>query len=114
MNMSKYKFYHYTNKLGQNTVVAISSYCGRTVKGYAKCNPEDTFDLEKGKKLAAARCNFIIAQKRNKRAKQKYAEAATELNKLHRFADKMQNYYSDSTLALDEARRLLMKTESEM
>ena len=56
-------------------VVAISTYAGKTVKGYAKCHPDDTWDWEKGKALAIARCAEKIAAKRNARATRKVAEA---------------------------------------
>lgn len=47
-----------------NMVIAISSYAGKLVKGVAKCDPSDTFDVEKGKLLAAARCNEKVCSKR--------------------------------------------------
>lgn len=58
------KYRIYTN--GKNIVVAVSSYGGEKVRGVAKCAPEDGFDLEKGKKLAIARCALKIAKKRVK------------------------------------------------
>jgi hypothetical protein len=58
------KYRVYTN--GENVVVAVSSYAGEKVRGVAKCAPEDGFDLEKGKKLAIARCALKIAKKRAK------------------------------------------------
>lgn len=61
----KYRFY--TN--GKNLVVAATSFQGQTVRGTAKCNEQDEFDLETGKKLAAARCAMKIAKKRVKYAK---------------------------------------------
>ena len=61
------KYKYFTN--GENMVVAVSSYKGRTIRGVAKCSEEDEFDLETGKKLAAARCAMKIAKKRVKYAK---------------------------------------------
>lgn len=61
----KYRFY--TN--GKNLVVAVTSFQGQNVRGVAKCNEQDEFDLETGKKLAAARCAMKIAKKRVKYAK---------------------------------------------
>ena len=61
--LNKYKYARTGNK-----VIAISTYAGRTVKGVAKTDPRDTFSLEDGKKLAAARCNAKIAIKRAKNA----------------------------------------------
>ena len=62
----KYKFY--TN--GTNTVVCKSTFAKRVVAGVAKCNPNDQFSLEFGKQLAQARCDYKIAKKRLKYAKE--------------------------------------------
>lgn len=61
------KYRYYTN--GENVVVAVASYKGRTIRGVAKCSEQDEFDLETGKKLAAARCAMKIARERVKYAK---------------------------------------------
>lgn len=45
-------------------VIAISSFAGKVVKGVAKCDPNDEFNLESGKKLAAARCNEKVCRRR--------------------------------------------------
>ena len=42
---TNYKYYT-DNK---SIVVALSSYAGKPVKGVAKCNPDDQFDLDDGK-----------------------------------------------------------------
>jgi hypothetical protein len=91
-----------TNK-PTGTVVAISSYAGRPVRGVAKCNPGDEFDVEFGMNLAAARCNLKIAQKRNKRACEKYIEAAEARNRANERLAKMERYFCDSKDACDEA-----------
>ena len=61
------KYRYYTN--GKNIVVAVASYAGRTIRGVAKCSDQDEFNLETGKKLAAARCAMKIAKKRVKYAR---------------------------------------------
>lgn len=58
------KYSYFTN--GKDTVVAVASYAGKRVRGVAKCSDKDEFDLAKGKKLAAARCNLKIAKMREK------------------------------------------------
>lgn len=62
--MRKYKFYTYTNESGATITVCEGQFAQRRVKGYAKCDPNDTFDEEVGKKLAKLRCDYKIAQKR--------------------------------------------------
>ena len=98
-----------TNEL-TGTVIAISSYAGRPVRGVAKCDPGDEFDVEFGMKLAAARCNLKIAQKRYRRASSKYQEAANASIeaanasiKAKNQLDKMRTYYCDATDGYDAA-----------
>ena len=91
MDMSKYVFYTTKNK-----VIAVSTYAGKIVKGVAKCNPNDNFDLEKGKKLAAARCNAKVAEKRRKRAVRKCEEAKENFQFMLRHFGQMNAYVSDA------------------
>lgn len=65
---------------GKSKVICVSHYAGKAVVGVAKCDVEnDSFDLEKGKKLAAARCDAKLMKKKLQRAlsksEQRYAEA---------------------------------------
>ena len=102
-SLDKYKFYQYKDKNAKDTVAAASTYAGRTVKGYAKCDPKDQFSIETGKELAAARCNAKIAAKRVKRASAKYLEAQQQLADANRFMARMTEYYTDAVDQLDEA-----------
>ena len=102
-SLEKYKYYTFKNENGGTTVVAVSSYAGKPVKGYAKCDPRDDFDLEEGKRLAAARCNVKVANKRVARASQKYLEAATAAMEAAEHFEKMKQYYMDSVDKADDA-----------
>lgn len=102
-SLDKYKFYQFKNENGGTTVSAVSSYAGRTVKGYAKCDPRDSFDIEKGKELAAARCNLKIAEKRKARASAKYMAAAKAADEAARHFDAMKQYFMDVDDQVDEA-----------
>ena len=103
-SLDKYKFYQFKNDNGGMTIVAASTYAGKTVKGYAKCDPRDEFDIEKGKKLAAARCNLKIAEKRKMRAGNKYIEASIEADQATEYFDRMKQYFMDADDQVDEAR----------
>ena len=100
--IEKYKFYTY-EKNGSNVVVALSTYAGKNVKGYAKCDPSDTFSLEKGKELAAARCAEKISIKREARAARKLAEAERALAAAQAFYDKMLYYSQDAWQDVQDA-----------
>lgn len=66
---------------GKGKIVIVSTYAGKTVRGVAKCSPNDNFDEATGIKLATLRCDAKVADKRVKRARAKYNEAAAAFNK---------------------------------
>ena len=98
--MDKYKYYTTKNK-----VIAVSTYAGRTIKGVAKADPRDTFDIETGKKLAALRCNEKVAKRRYARAQKKVKEAAQELDVAKNHYHKMLQYMNDSHDAYIQAEK---------
>lgn len=100
----KYRFYTATKVTGEPyRVIAVSTYEGKTVRGVAKCDPKDTFDLELGKQLAAARCNQKIAQRRARRADKRLNEAFAQASKADMHVTKMNDYMHDAYVALREA-----------
>lgn len=103
--IEKYRFI-----VSDNKVIALSSYAGRTVRGIAVCSPEDEFDLDYGKRLAAARCNEKVCAKRRIRAAQKKAEAEMYLRIVQEYLRDMTDYYRD---ALDEHQEAMIH-ESEV
>ena len=103
-SLDKYKFYQFKNDKGGMTIVALSTFAGRPVKGYAKCDPRDEFSIEKGKELAAARCNLKVAEKRKARATQKYKEASIAASEAHDFYGRMRQYFMDADDQVDEAK----------
>ena len=96
--IDKYRFYSTDNK-----VIAVSTYAGKRVRGTAICHPEDKFDYEIGKQIAAARCNHKIAVKRYNRATMKYADAFMKLAEAQKYLDRMKEYMNDSYVAMNEA-----------
>ena len=101
ISMDNYKFY-ISNK---NEVIAVSTFAGKSVRGVAKCNPEDEFSLADGKALAMARCNEKIAERRLRRANEKIAEARNAYDYAKRTYDKMKNYLLDSDREYAEAKK---------
>jgi len=107
--LEKYHFYVHGNR-----VIAASTYAGKIVRGVAVCANDDEFDLEKGKRLAAARCNAKIALKRVNRAADKVAEAQAALEAADRKVEDMIVYYQDSSVALTDAMREVERLQSEI
>lgn len=102
--MSKFKnptFEIHTD--GHSKVIAVSSFAGQTVRGVAKCAPNDTFDLEYGKRLAIARCASKIAEKRAVRAEAKVIEAYDMVNKTLDHLFKMLRYSADAESVAEDA-----------
>lgn len=85
-NFNRYKYGTYTDKNGRRVVVAISRHAGKVVKGVAKCSTEDTYDFEKGKELASARCNAKVCAKR-------LVDAQNRVDKAKALLDQAQDYY---------------------
>ncbi len=96
--LEKYRFYTAGNK-----IIAVSTYAGRQVRGVAICHPDDQFDLNTGKRIAAARCNHKVAEKRYARASAKYAEAMKQLAEAQQHVEAMRDYMTDSFVAMNEA-----------
>ena len=98
--MDKCKYY-----IAKNKVIAVSTYAGRTVRGVAKTDPQDTFDIETGKKLAALRCNEKVAKRRYARAQKKVKEAAQALDVAKNHYHKMLQYMNDAHDAYGQAEK---------
>ena len=98
-SMDKYRFYSSDNK-----VYAVSTYAGKSVRGVAKCDPADTFSIEDGQMLAAARCNEKVAEKRFSRAQKKVKEAYDDYVVALRYLERMKKYCEDAEVDLVDAR----------
>ena len=96
--LEKYKFITYGNK-----VIALSTYAGKKVRAVASCDPRDTFSLESGKKLAAARCAVKVAEKRWKRANKKLREADIQCLEADLHYESMKEYYYNAEDAYYDA-----------
>ena len=99
--MGKYRFYND----GKSKVIAVSTYTGRTVRGVAKCDPRDNFDLTVGKALAKARCAEKIAAKRVARSKKEFEKAKNMVAIAQRRLEKMDSYAKDSIIAYNTAKK---------
>ena len=104
-DVNKYKYFVAKKQDGTPyQVIAVSTYAGRTVRGIAKCDPKDNFSLESGKKLAAARCNLKVAEKRKARATRKYNEANRAMMEQRHFVERMDNYAQDAITEVNNAK----------
>jgi len=95
--------YKYVVLPEQRKVIAISRFAGKTVRGVAKCAENDEWDVEKGKLLAAARCNLKVAEKRMTRANLKVDEAWMAMKNAENRFNQMDEYLADSEYAYNDA-----------
>lgn len=103
--IEKYRFYQgKTKTTGAPCVIAVSTYEGKTVRGVAACDPKDTFDFEKGKKLAAGRCALKIAEKRRKRAARELDKAIAANYASMQRVNAMNDYFNDARIAERDAK----------
>lgn len=103
--------YKYVVDEKKKVVVALSSFAGQTIRGVARCSDKDTFNIETGKKLAAARCSVKIAEKRMKRAEMCSSMASDALKFWTQREVQMKNYEVESVVAYQEAVEALAKIE---
>ena len=96
--LEKYRFYEAGNK-----VIAVSSYCKKPVRGVSVCAESDNFNLETGKRLAAARCNEKVCAKRVARANMKVKQAQDDLARAQKHLENMKEYLNDAVIAYNDA-----------
>ena len=97
-----------------NEVIAISTYEGRPVRAVAYCHPDDNFNEEVGKKLAALRCNVKVAKKRFARAKGLLKVKQRALEWITRECEKAESYYNDAEDKLTEAEAEVVDFENSL
>lgn len=102
----------FTYSFSENKVYCMTFYAGKTVKGVAKRDPEDEFDLEIGKKLARARCEYKLRQKQLKRKMQRSQIAEAELMTAQNRARNAKIHEAEAVEQLKEAERVLRELEN--
>ena len=104
----KYHFYH---NVETGVVVCTRLYKGQIIRGTAKCDPKDRFDIETGKKLAYLRCKHKLLHKKLKRAKTVHAEAIRECAKTQNAYRAAEEFMHDVVMQLDTLDNELIKFE---
>lgn len=109
--MMDYPLEKYRYIVHGNEVIAISRYAGKKVVGKAKCSPDDSFNVEFGKKLAAYRCNLKICEKRLNKARNSRLNAAINVNLAkEKYAEECE-FYIDCVDEYNHAVELLKNLE---
>lgn len=104
--------YKYRIDAANKVIVAFSTFAKRKIAGVAKCAPGDDFDVERGKELATARCNFKVAKLRRKRAAECLAQATEIAAFWAKRESDMLKYLNDASNDFESAKAHLEKLES--
>ena len=97
---NKYQFYYNEDK---HSVVCTTVYKCKTIRAIAKCDPEDMFNLEVGKKIAYLRCKYKFARKKLAHAQAVYRDSLNKHAKSKRNLDRASEFVTDSINQLHEA-----------
>lgn len=108
--MARYQTY----LAGEKKIIVVSRYAGKVVRGVAKCSPGDTYNVEKGEKLARLRCDEKISEKRVARSQEAYADAVANLAKAQKRVEAMKQYMDDAAAEYDEVQKELAKVTASM
>lgn len=116
--IEKYNYVTYDKKNEDGTItkvtVAMSTYCGRLVKGVAKCAPTDFYNTETGKELAAARCDVKVCSKRYLRALTKEEAILKQMIELEKEYLNVKQYVNDAESELHDSKDRLNKIECKL
>ena len=104
----------FTYSFSENRVYCMTFYAGKTVKGVAKRDPEDEFDLEVGKKLARARCEYKLRKKQLKNKLKRCEIAESELMIAQNHARNAVIYKVEAEANLETAKRALEEIEASL
>lgn len=102
----RYKFYRQGN-----TIYAVTTFAGKTVRAKATCAPDDKFSEDVGRRLAYARCTLKVATKRRKRAEDCVRVSKENVARARRYRDKMKAYRADARAAESAAKTALRLAE---
>lgn len=108
---NKYHFYH---NAAANLIVCTTNYKGQTIRGVAKCSPDDNFDIETGKKLAYLRCRLRYMKKKAKRARAAYGEAVVAEAKARDHLRDMTEFMQDAEGQIEVASKELLRFEDHL
>lgn len=93
------RYHFYTD--GKRKVICVTTFAKKPVKGVAVCAEGDTFDLEKGKALAKARCDYYFGIKRLEYARERFNTIADIYSQVNRMKHEAMDYLNDCEIDRD-------------
>lgn len=108
---SKYRFHYDTNN---SRVICTTTYKGSIIRATATCNPDDSFDLEIGKKLAYLRCKNKFLRKKANHAAEVYAKIYTDTLRANARLSRAECFVKDVADELTATKRVLANFEANL
>ena len=99
---------------GKHVVKAVTTYEGKAVYAFAKCAPEDNFDLEFGTKLALKRLDLKILQKRAAHNKEFAKYCRADLNSVELYKKRIKKMLTSAEVAYGNRMAEASKLEAEI
>jgi hypothetical protein len=96
----KYNFYYLDN----GTIICTTYYKGKLVRGIAKCSPDDTFDINVGRRLAYLRCKAKYMKVKCKHAENVFSSTLKVYLKAQKDLKKANAFSSDALAEFGQAR----------
>ena len=106
--------YNFYQSPSDRSVICTTYYKGQIVKGVAKCDPADVFDLERGKQLAYLRCRKKLLKKKVDRAVDVYANACEAVCAATKRRQRAIEFFNDTSNEYKEITQALEELESEL
>lgn len=104
----------FTYSFANNRVYCMTYYAGKTIKGVSKRHPDDEFNLEDGKKLAKARCEYKVRKKQFNNKLKRCVTAHNQLSAAAKIAENATRSVEFATKQLEEARLALEAIENSL
>ena len=98
MNNYTTRVYDYIEK-DIHIVKAVTTYEGKSVYAYAKCGPEDNFDINFGTQLALKRLEIKIAQKRAAHNKEFAKLCREDLDRVEQYKKRLKKMIMSAEVA---------------
>ena len=107
------KVYDYIEN-GIHVVKAVTTYEGKSVYAYAKCGPEDNFDINFGTQLALKRLRIKIAEKRAVHNKEFAKLCRADLERVEHYKKRLKKMLTSAEIAYSNRMVDINKIEKEI
>lgn len=106
--------YHFYYDRANRSVICTTFYKGKSIRAVAKCDPEDSFNLETGKKLAYLRCRHKFLLRKAAVAADAYAKTYVAYVRAENKLQKAVDFVNDTERELSAVIHELCKLEDSL